>query len=133
MLAVLLLFNAIGYLGIKGERVERPYRIALEIDHGLIIIEVFEDSPAERAGLEVGDIVLRVGDREVSGLEDLTEMVRDHPGERLRFKIKRGGKTRDILIEIGEKEEIDDRIREEIRKFIRQLKDEIERLKDGRI
>ncbi|RKX68961.1 hypothetical protein DRP53_09570 [candidate division WOR-3 bacterium] len=130
----LLITNSeVGWLGIKAEMVRKPYRIALGIDHGVIVTDIIGDSPADMGGLKIGDIITRVGDREIYELSDLRPLVRRNPDEVLRFEVLREGEKMAFQIKIGSREEVSDRIREEIKKFIRQLKEEIEKLRDGRV
>lgn len=51
-------------------------------DTGVItILQVYEDSPAEEAGLKEGDSFLKVGDTELTSKDDITEVVRLIKGE----------------------------------------------------
>lgn len=47
---------------------------------GLLLSDVQADSPAGRAGLEAGDLLLRVGDRSVRGLQDFQKAVGEVKG-----------------------------------------------------
>lgn len=125
--------DEIGWLGVKGEEVSKPYRIALGIDHGVIITDLIEDSPAFKAGLLMGDVITDVDKRMIYDMGDLADQVRDNPDKKLRFKILRKGKKEELKIKIGKREKETDQIRGEIKRFIKQLKQEIEKLKDGRI
>lgn len=74
--------------GVRGDR--RP---------AIVIVEVVEDSPAERAGLAVDDTVLsindiRVSEQFVSSLSSSLE-----PGDRVNLRIRRNGRERDITVE----------------------------------
>lgn len=58
--------------------------VGMSVYHGEsdnIIIEIFKDSPAEKAGLQVNDIVTKVGDTDVRGME-LTELTNLIKGEK---------------------------------------------------
>lgn len=51
-------------------------------DSGIItILQVYEDSPADEAGLKDGDYFLKVGDKELTSKDDLSEVVRLIKGE----------------------------------------------------
>ena len=38
-------------------------------DNGILIVDIFEDSPAEKYGLQAGDIVIEVDDKTVVGMD----------------------------------------------------------------
>ena len=45
---------------------------------GVYVNEVVDDTPAEKAGIEEGDVITEVDGKAVAGPEELTEMIRDH-------------------------------------------------------
>jgi S1-C subfamily serine protease len=44
---------------------------------GVLVLKVFEDSPAEKGGLKAGDVILKVEDNKVSSPEDLIDVLAD--------------------------------------------------------
>ena len=62
----------------------------LHADHGALIVQINEDSPAQKAGLKPGDIILQVEDHTVNGIEDLRRTLWKHKtGENIHVKIIR--------------------------------------------
>jgi serine protease Do len=63
------------HLGISTDPVTIPRRLATELkidqDEGLMIFEVEPDSPAKKAGLVVGDIIMKFGKSTITGHSDL--------------------------------------------------------------
>ena len=57
---------------------------------GAEISSVVPDSPAGAAGLRLGDVIVRVGDRVVEEPADLAMYERSHGGERVRLEVLRG-------------------------------------------
>ncbi len=70
---------------------------------GARILRVYEESPAERAGLRQGDVVLRVDDAWVTSADDLVREVRDRdPGDRVLLLLDRDGRTLRIRTYLGQ-------------------------------
>lgn len=66
---------------------------------GFKISGVGGGSPAERAGVRAGDIVLRFGDREVRNIYDYMYALGDHqPGERVELLLRRGEQTLTVTV-----------------------------------
>jgi S1-C subfamily serine protease len=63
----------------------------------LKIRAVLKNSPAERAGLRAGDIILKIDDEELSQNKDLTEIIQNYQsGETVEFTILRNGKEQTV-------------------------------------
>ena len=62
-----------GYLGIRGQDVSEESGSMYNMPEGIYVGEVTKDSPAEKAGLVVGDIITKVNDKEVKTLESLQD------------------------------------------------------------
>lgn len=82
------------WLGIVGlgvtEDIVRYYD--LPIAHGVLITKVSDGSPAQRAGMIMGDIILRIGNLQVENIEDLLgETHKRKVGEKVRIIIYRRG------------------------------------------
>ena len=66
---------------------------------GFLLSEVAEGSPADRAGLIVGDIIVRVGEVEVVDAESVpAAILRMSPGDAVEFAILRGGEPRHFTV-----------------------------------
>jgi membrane-associated protease RseP (regulator of RpoE activity) len=81
-------------------------------DDRTVIGSVDPDSPAELAKLQRGDIVLRIGDRDVTSPDVLVAEIRKRkPGQDVTLGIERDGKPMDIKVKLGEYPE-DEALRE---------------------
>jgi len=70
---------------------------------GVEIMSVDPESPAEKAELEEGDIILEFDGRKISGGKMLVDEIRMHqPEDKVKLKIKRDDKTMDVTVELGE-------------------------------
>jgi serine protease Do len=67
---------------------------------------VVKNSPAEKAGLKEGDIVVKFGDKEITDFPSLIQAVHDRdPGDKVAVKIKRGEELVDVQITLGRQNE----------------------------
>src|SRR5262249_38002081 len=62
------------------------------------ISSVLPDSPAQRAGLQAGDVVLAVGGHPVFTPEDLVEAIRTRPGQPLPITVERNGQRLSVTV-----------------------------------
>jgi serine protease Do len=66
------------------------------------VAKVIADSPAEKAGLKEGDVVIRFGDKEITDFSSLKEAVDDHnPGDKVTAKVKRGEEELEVTVTLG--------------------------------
>jgi len=89
------------WLGLKGQSVSFDIAKSQGLDRplGIIITEIYEDGPADRARLRRGDLVTAIDGREVydeGGLNFLAAT--QSPGERVALSVLRGGKARTINV-----------------------------------
>lgn len=69
---------------------------------GAQVMQVTPGSGAERAGLEVGDVVVGIGGRPVSGADSLTGAVRAlAPGQQVTLDVVRDGSDRSLHVTLG--------------------------------
>ena len=69
---------------------------------GVRIIRVTEDSAAQEAGLRVGDVIRKIGERPISGaLELRNSLVGKQPGETIRIVYERDGKEDTVDAVLG--------------------------------
>jgi dienelactone hydrolase len=67
-----------------------------------LVAEVVRGGPADRAGLEAGDRLAKLGGQEVSSLRQVREVLAKHrPGDKLEAVVERGGKARTLTVELG--------------------------------
>jgi serine protease Do len=80
-------------------RVARRMRAAVGLSdrEGLLVRGIVDDSPAARAGLQRGDLLVRAGDRPLTGLDDLFDAL-DQAPTTLTLGVVRGDEERDVEV-----------------------------------
>jgi serine protease Do len=77
--------------------------IGLGAPRGALVTGVEKDQPAEKAGVEAGDIILRVDGKNVEKSGDLPRIVGSlKPGTRAPMQVYRRGATRDLTVTVAE-------------------------------
>lgn len=69
---------------------------------GVLILRVLDDTPASRAGLKSGDVILEVGGDGVDDTAALRDALRRREAGRVDLRILRNGNSRTIEAELGE-------------------------------
>lgn len=73
---------------------------------GVYVTEVYDDSPAEAAGIEEDDIIIAVDDDKVGGIDELVKAIQSREaGDDVSLKIDRDGKEVLIIATLGERPE----------------------------
>ena len=97
-----------GYLGIGVQPVALPENtrqaLGTSIEAGLLIITVASGSSAEKAGLLLGDIILRAEGTALSGFRGLQSFLDpEYVGKNIRLEVLRAGKLIQVSVVVGEK------------------------------
>lgn len=93
-----------GWLGVSLQPVDRDLAESFGLDKpkGALINEVFADSPAEDAGIEPGDIVIRYDGKAVASIEELPPMVgQTKVGDSVKVVVVRDRKEKTLKVTIG--------------------------------
>ena len=94
-----------GWLGVLIQDVTRELAESFGMDkpRGALVAKVVPDSPAEEAGLKVGDIITKFNGKPVILSSDLPPLVGITPvGEKVRVEILRNGKVKNLTVTLGE-------------------------------
>jgi serine protease Do/serine protease DegQ len=95
-----------GFLGVSMQDISPSLAEAFGLDRqgGAIINEVLDGSPADKAGLKTGDIVISIDGKQIRDANDLGNRVGLLPvGETIKFKVLRDGKQSEFVVKIDEK------------------------------
>jgi len=94
-----------GWLGVSIQEVtpELAAQFDLDTPKGAVVTEVLGNSPAEKAGVRRGDVIVALNGQEVENLARLRLLVAAAPvGSRMTIQVVRDGKKRRIDVTIGE-------------------------------
>lgn len=97
-----------GWLGVTIQALneELAESFGLENSQGALITEVVKGSPAGRAGLQRGDVLLAYNDELIEELNDLPRLVAATPVDKIvKVKIFRAGKQRVVKVTVGKMDE----------------------------
>lgn len=79
---------------------------------GMLVKKVLKDSPAEKAGIKPGDVIIGIGKESVEDLHDITSALKYYnKGDKVELTIIRKGEQIKIPIEITENQTIEDSYR----------------------
>ena len=79
------------WIGVRCEPLTDTTKTQLKIDHGLAVHEVVPQSPAQKAGIKVHDILLQVGQRRFETTNHLVETIDLHKSRDVEFDVIRTG------------------------------------------
>ncbi len=146
-----------GYLGVQVQDMTRSLQRAMDLQgvEGALVNRVETGSPAERAGIEKGDVIVQLGRADTPSAEELTAAVRDlKPGAKTSVVVLRDGSRKTLTVVVGSRPkstmyEVPDvgdvgpgsgmqpgmlqdmmRNRDEMHRQMEELKDQISRLAD---
>ena len=97
-----------GWLGVTIQEVtpELAKSFGLKENKGALVAQVSPGSPAEKAGIEQGDIILEFDGKKISEANDLPRIVASTPvGKMIALKLSREGKVMDRSLKVGEMDE----------------------------
>lgn len=97
-----------GFLGVGMQPVKLPDalkdRLSLTSTGGVIVLSVEPSSPAEKAGMLVGDVILTIDGKPVADTDDVQAALGpDSVGKALAVRVLRGGTLVEVAITVGER------------------------------
>ena len=94
-------------LGIEVSSLNRMNRQEFDIkdkDTGVLVTQIFQNTPADDAGIRVGDLITRVGSRRCSSVKQFDDLVRNSKRRgMLMLHIKRDGNAQYVTLDLKEK------------------------------
>jgi len=93
-------------VGIQSLTLELKEYYKLNDTSGVLVSQVFEGDPADKAGIKVGDIILKVNGKDISSSRHLSRMIAGLVvGEKARIILLRDGKTINRTVKLAKRED----------------------------
>ena len=95
------------YIGVYLETINQELLeyFGVKEESGLLVTRLTKDGPAEKAGLKVGDVIIRVDGKRVDSVDELSEMIQDRKkGDKVKIELIRNKKPLAIEVEVEEEE-----------------------------
>jgi S1-C subfamily serine protease len=98
-----------GYLGVGTQPVALPAALAQKAgttqDVALLVASIEQGSPADQAGVLIGDLIVALGGQPVTDAASLRgQLGPERVGKPLAVKVLRGGEPTEVTITVGERE-----------------------------
>lgn len=103
--------NEGGFLGVDMYDMTDGLREYFKVkdDEGVLVVNVVEDSPAEKAGFKSGDVITKVGKRFIEDSADLRKAIsRSEPDEEVKIEYVRNKKRSSVKVKLGDREDFED-------------------------
>lgn len=98
-----------GWLGVTMQELTPELARSFELPEGqkgVVIATVIDDSPAAKAGLEDGDVIVHIGDRDVDSASALITAIEIIPPKTpTKIRLFRDSTEREIVVEVGDRNE----------------------------
>jgi len=93
-----------GFLGVVAKNLKDQLKEYFGVENGVLIEEIVEDSPAEKAGLKAGDVIIQVAEKKINDYSDLIRTLNFYdPEDEVSVKYSRKGKANTVKVTLAEK------------------------------
>jgi Do/DeqQ family serine protease len=95
-----------GYFGITIIELNERYakQLGLDSTEGTLVGEIISGSPAERGGIRVGDVILKLDGKKIKGYRDLLNKIGETPiGKRVKVSIWRDRRIVNLFVKVTER------------------------------
>jgi len=95
-------YLGVGYQAVT-PRLASYYR--LSVNSGILVTDVAARSPAAQAGVQVGDVILKINDQEISdGNPYLNTLMHQRPGDKVVLSVNRSGQSLALEATLGQRQ-----------------------------
>lgn len=96
------------WLGVYTQTIDRDLKEAFDLDsdNGVVVKIVVPKSPADKAGIKQGDIILKFDNDQLTDADQLIAFMQGHkPGDKVNLDISHKGNVRVVAVELGTRED----------------------------
>ena len=91
------------YIGISGINLDESTAKKYNLTVGVYVKTVQNFSPAEKAGLQSGDVIVKADDKDITTMDELNDIKNSHQiGDTMKLKINRNGEEKEITLTLEE-------------------------------
>ena len=91
------------YIGITGINIDEELSKQENLEIGVYVKSVEDFSPAEKAGIKPGDVIIKADGKDVEDMDDLNEVKNSHQiGETMTLVVTRNGEERELTVTLEE-------------------------------
>ena len=91
------------YIGITGINLDEQTAKKYKLEVGVYIKSVEDLSPAEKAGLKAGDVIIKADGKSITTMDELNEIKNSHQiGDTMTLTVNRNGSDKDISVTLEE-------------------------------
>ena len=91
------------YIGITGINLDEQTAKKYKLEVGVYIKSVEDFSPAEKAGLKAGDVIIKADGKSITTMDELNEIKNSHQiGDTMTLTVNRNGNNKDISVTLEE-------------------------------
>lgn len=97
-------YVGVGMLDLTNEYYLWQNRIMIPdgVDNGVAVVSIEKGSPAEKAGLKKGDIIVKLGEEDISSIAEFRyELYKYEVGNKVKISFYRDNKIKDVTITLG--------------------------------
>ena len=95
-----------GWIGVEPNELspELAETFGVKADTGVIITGVLQNGPAAKAGIRPGDVLIKMDDRDLEGMEDFLDELRQHKaGDQVQVSLLRNGQQQQLQVTLAER------------------------------
>ena len=91
------------YVGISGINLDESTAKKYNLTVGVYVKTVQNFSPAEKAGLQSGDVIVKADDKDITTMDELNDIKNSHKiGDTMKLKINRNGEEKEVTLTLEE-------------------------------
>lgn len=91
------------YIGISGINLDESTAKKYNLTVGVYVKTVQNFSPAEKSGLQAGDVIIKADDKDITTMDELNEIKNSHKiGDTMKLKINRSGEEKEMTVTLEE-------------------------------